>query len=50
MKASILNKLNCKTQAHAKVCKENSEAEKNNCPLKYFVVKGLTSKAEEEDW
>ena len=26
-KTSILNKLNCKTQAHVRVCEENSEEE-----------------------
>ena len=43
-KASILNKLNYKLQAHARVCEENKELEEkqSNCPLKYFVGKGLT--------
>ena len=35
-----MDNLNCKTQAHARVCKENKEElEKNDCPLKYFVAK-----------
>ena len=41
-KTSIRNKLNHKPQG---VCEENKEKElqeKNNCPLKYFVVKGST--------
>ena len=43
-KASILNKLNHKPQAHARVCEENKELEEkqSNCPLKYFAGKGLT--------
>ena len=44
-KTSIQNKLSHKPQAHARVCEENKEKEleeKNNCPLKYFVVKGST--------
>ena len=39
-KTSIPNKLNHKLQDHARVCKENKE--KNDCQLKYFVVKGST--------
>ena len=41
-KASILNKLNHKPQAHARVCEENNELEleKNEILVKYFVVKG----------
>ena len=31
-------------------CARKIVKQKNNCPLKYFVVKGLTSKVEEEDW
>ena len=41
-KTSIRNKLHHKPQG---VCEENKEKElqeKNNCPLKYFVVKGST--------
>ena len=35
-----MDNLNCKTQAYARVCKENNEElEKNDCPLKYFVAK-----------
>ena len=45
-KASILNKLNHKPQAHARVCKENKKEKelevKNDCPLKTFAVKGST--------
>ena len=43
-KTSILNKLNHKLQAHARVCEENKELEKNKILLKYFAVKGLTLK------
>ena len=31
-------------QTHAWVCEENKLEEKNNCPLKYFVVRGSTLK------
>ena len=42
-KTSIPNKLNHKSQAHARVCKENAEENtKNDCRLKYSVVKGST--------
>ena len=45
-KTNISNKLNHKPQAHARVCEENAEEnKKNNCQLKYFVVKGLTLEA-----
>ena len=46
-KTNISNKLNHKSQAHARVCEENAEEnkEKNNCRLKYFAVKGLTLEA-----
>ena len=46
-KTSIPNKLNHKLQAHARVCKENEEEnkEKNDCRLKYFAVKGSTLEA-----
>ena len=43
-KTSILNKLNHKLQAHARVCEENRELEKNEILLKYFAVKGSTLK------
>ena len=39
------NKLNHKPQAMQRVCEENKEKEleeKNDCPLKYFAVKGTT--------
>ena len=39
----IPNKLNHKLQAYTRVCKENKE--KNDCPLKYFAVKGSTLEA-----
>ena len=42
-KTRIPNKLNYKPQAHAKVSAENKE--KNDCGLKYFVVKGSTLEA-----
>ena len=29
-------------QAHARVCEENVEENKNDCQLKYFAVKGST--------
>ena len=44
-KTSIQNKLNHKPQDHTRVCEENKEKEleeKNDCPLKYFAVKGST--------
>ena len=43
---SIVDNLNCKTQAHARVCEENKKEleEKNDCPLKYFMVKRLIVK------
>ena len=44
-KTIISNKLNRKLQG---VCEENKEKEleeKNNSPLKYFVVEGLTLEA-----
>ena len=46
-KTNISNKLNHKLQAHARVCEENAEEnkEKNHCRLKYFVVKGSTLEA-----
>ena len=46
-KTNISNKLNHKPQAHARVCEENAEEnkEKNDCRLKYFAVKGSTSEA-----
>ena len=46
-KTNELNKLNHKLQAHARVCKENTEEnkEKNDCRLKYFAVKGSTLEA-----
>ena len=46
-KTNISNKFNLKLQAHARVCKENTKEnkEKNNCWLKYFVVKGSTLEA-----
>ena len=46
-KTIIPNKLNYKPQAHARVCEENEEEnkEKNDCWLKYFAVKGLTLEA-----
>ena len=45
-KTSIPNKLNHKPQAHARVCDENEEnKEKNDCRLKYFVVKRSTLEA-----
>ena len=34
----MLNKLNHKPQAYARVCKENKE--KSDCQLKHFAVKG----------
>ena len=37
------NKLNHKPQAHARVCEENQE--KNDCLLKYLVVKRSTLEA-----
>ena len=40
-KTIIPNKLNHKPQAHARVCEENEEKE-NDCPLKFFMVKGPT--------
>ena len=39
-KTIIPNKL--QTASHARVCKENKKNKKNDCPLKYFVVKGST--------
>ena len=45
-KTSIPNKLNHKPQANAGVCEENAEnKEKNDCGLKYFVVKGSALEA-----
>ena len=46
-KTNISNKLNRKPQAHARVCEENEEEnkEKNDCRLKYFTVKGSTLEA-----
>ena len=45
-KTNIPNKLNHKPQAHARVCDENEEDEKkNDCRLKYFVVKRSTLEA-----
>ena len=46
-KTNISNKLNHKPQAHARVCKENAEEnkEKKQLPLKYFAVKGSTWEA-----
>ena len=45
-KTIILNKLNHKPQANARVCKENAEnIEKNDCGLEYFAVKGSTLEA-----
>ena len=47
-KTNIPNKLNHKPQAHARVCDENAEEEdekKNDCRLKYFVVKRSTLEA-----
>ena len=42
---SIVDNLNCKTQAHARGCEENKfEEKKNDCPLKYFMVKTLIVK------
>ena len=32
------------------VCEENEEENKNDCRLKYFVVKGLNWKPVEEQW
>ena len=43
-KTSIPNKLNHKQQAHARVCEENRELDKNKIWLKYFAVKGSTLK------
>ena len=47
IQSHISNKLNHKPQAHAKVCEENAEEnkEKNDCRLEYFAVKGLTLEA-----
>ena len=45
-KTNISNKLNHKSQAHARVCEENTEEnKKNDCWLKYFAVKGSTLEA-----
>ena len=46
-KTNISNELNHKPQAHARVCEEDAEEnkEKNNCRLKYFAVKGSTLEA-----
>ena len=46
-KTNISNKLNHKPQAHARVREENAEEnkEKNDCWLKYLVVKGSTLEA-----
>ena len=45
---SIMNNLNCKTQAHARVCKENKIVlqleEKINAYWKNFVVTGVSIK------
>ena len=46
------NKLNHKPQAMQGVCKENKEKqleEKNDCPLKYFAVKGGRPQNNSED-
>ena len=46
-KTNIPNKLNHKPQAHARVCDENEEENKNknDCRLKYFAVKRSTLEA-----
>ena len=37
---SIMDNLNCKTQPHARVCKENKVLEeKNDCPFNKFSLK-----------
>ena len=42
---SIKDNLNCKTQDHARVCKENNELEKENDAYWYnFAVKGASLK------
>ena len=43
-KTNIPNKLNHKLQANARVYEENEKETKNDCGLKYFVVKGSTLK------
>ena len=45
---SIMDNLNCKTQAHARVCEEKLE-EKNDCRLKTFSLKDGPSDATQED-
>ena len=41
---SIVDSLNCKIQAHARVCEENIEIEENNdCPLKKDLLKDWLS-------
>ena len=40
-----MDNLNCKMQAHARVCEENiEELEKTRCLLKQFAVKGVSLK------
>ena len=48
---SIMDNLNCKTQAHARVCEEKLEEleEKNDCRLKTFSLKDGPSDATQED-
>ena len=49
---SIMDNLNCKTQAYARVCEENKEElelEKNDCRLKTFSLKDGPSDATQED-
>ena len=40
----MMDNLNCKTQAHARVCKENNELEKNDTYWNNFAVKGMSLK------
>ena len=41
---NILDNLNCKTQAHARVCKENKLEEKTNTYQTNLAVKGASLK------
>ena len=45
--ARIMGNLNCKMQAHARMCKEN-KLEKNDCPLKEFSLKDWPSGTTQE--
>ena len=48
----IMDNLNCKMQAHARVCKENKleELEKNDAYWNNFVVKDASLKDHIEEW